>query len=385
MTRRFLFRALAALLLLAVVGVLGYRWYRSTRPAERLRQGIEAVQQGDLVAAEALAEALKSSGYESHWALLKAEVAYRRNEPAEAMSFLNHIDPAVESIQLPAAVLMARCLISLQRTREAESVLKFALSLDPACTDAHRWLGVIYYDQGNIIRAIDHLNQVAELDQADDRSLRLVGLINRDLNRWAEAVDAYQRSLQRNPHPKDEAAVRSELAQSLLRLAQPAEALQHLEGLSGPEVSTSRAEALLALGRDAEAIEVMDAALRQGDDDVGLLRMRAERHLVDGNLTAAGELLERALARHPSDLTCLSAMIRVREAQGQADEADRYSKQLKKTQDLLEQGSKLADEAMTDPWNSAVRLKLADIFDQLGRKEDARMWRRAADACKMGP
>ena len=47
--------------------------------------------------------------------------------------------------------------------------------------------------------------------------------------------------------------------------------------------------------------------------------------------------------------------------------------------------TRLSKEAMDSPWDAEVRLRLAEVCEQMGRSDLAEMWRRAAQACSAAP
>jgi hypothetical protein len=48
----------------------------------------------------------------------------------------------------------------------------------------------------------------------------------------------------------------------------------------------------------------------------------------------------------------------------------------------LDRITELTKEAMAKPWDAAVRLRLAELSERLGKPELAAVWRKAAAACQ---
>src|SRR5947199_218337 len=80
-----------------------------------------------------------------------------------------------------AAALTGQCLLALGAVREADRVFRSVVAEQPDQVDAHRGLAVIAYDLGQLGEAVEHLRRVAELDAADPRPHRLIGLIYKDM------------------------------------------------------------------------------------------------------------------------------------------------------------------------------------------------------------
>jgi tetratricopeptide (TPR) repeat protein len=279
-------------------------------------------------------------------------------------------------------VLAGRCLILLKNPHDAERALLFAVSRNPDLADAHRWLAVIYYDMGDLRRAVPHLREVARLDPADGRPHRLIGMIFKDMEQPDDAITAYEESLRRNPHPKDEVAVREELGEALLKQYREADALAALQGLDTPAAAVIRAEALLPLGRGDEVGPLLDDALKKWPDHGGLLRLRGERLRAAGNPQAALPLLERVVQLDPQDYRSRTQLAQCYETLGRSAEAAEQQKKIRELQVLIEEVVDKTREAMDHPWDAAVRYRLEELHLKLNRPEVAKMWHAAAEACR---
>ncbi len=365
---------------LAVASAAGWGYY-VTRPEFRLSRGLSAAKEGDFVRAETYAEFLKSSGDLDRHRLLMAEIALRQKRPLEAIDYLQAIRPE-SPVSVDAALLVARTSIGLRRPHEAAQAIVFVLQRNPDHVDAHRWLATIYYDQGDLLRTIPHLEKVAELDPTDGRPHRLLGLIYRDLEKLEEAVAAYRESLRRQPHPPDAEEVRVEMAVCLMRLYREAEAIEAVQGLDTPAAAAVRVESMLALGREAEATELLDQELAKHPDYVGLLRLRGERDLLAGNAARAIDILERVVRAAPHDLRSRTQLARAYHVVGRVDDEEAQNRELKQLLDLIQRVHQKNIDAMADPWNATIRRELADLCDKIHRPELARMWRRAAEAAE---
>ena len=67
---------------------------------------------------------------------------------------------------------------------------------------------------------------------------------------------------------------------------------------------------------------------------------------------------------------------------GKSMEASVQHQKVKQTQNLLTDLTNLGKEAMRRPWDTGVRVRLAEICDELGKPQMAAMWRNAAAASK---
>jgi Flp pilus assembly protein TadD len=370
----------------AVGGVLvlvaaGGWWYYSTQPSVRLARGQSALRLDDFVRAEAYAELLKSSGDLDRYRLLMGEIALRRKSPATALEYLAAIPPE-SPVGMEAAIRVAQATVALRRPFEAMSALYFVLQKNPQHVEAHRWLATIYYDQGDYLRTIPHLEKVAELDPSDARPHRLLGLIYRDLDKLDDAIAAYSESLRRNPHPPDEEEVRVEMAVCLLRVYREAEAIDAVAGWDTPAAAAIRAEAMLALGHEQQATELLDRELTKHPDYIGLLRLRGERFLAAGQPEQAVAILERVVREAPHDLRSRTQLARAYHLLGRTADAEAQNREVQEYMELIQKVHDKNIKAMEDPWDAVTRRELADLCEKIHRPELARMWRRAAEAAQ---
>jgi predicted Zn-dependent protease len=388
MSRWLTRRRLVCLLLVLLAASAAAWWYRNTRPRYRLQRGQEAARDKDFFKAEQYVALLHEAGAEDHSRLLAAEIELQKVHPQLALdqvSFLKEQSP----LRTEGLVIAARSYLMLGRRRIALELLQTVLDRQPDHIDAHRWLATIFYDQGDYSRTVPHLQEVARLDSRDAAPHRLIGQIYRDLEEPDEAVAAYQESLRRlrayrqhHPHPIDEDEVRAELASCLLKQFRDADVIAVLKGVDTPEAIVYRAEAMIALAQESEADSMLDDALARFPGDGGLMRLRGERYRMVGQPAKAADLLEQVIAKDPRDFRSRSQLAQAYEELGRsADAVEQRSKALE-AQKLVAEIHDRNKEAMNNPWDPIPRYRLAELSEQMGRKELAKMWREAAEACK---
>ena len=82
--------------------------------------------------------------------------------------------------------------LALGRPIEAERFLLSVTSIRPENVDAYRGLAGIYYDRGAMSHALAHLEKWAALDASDGRPHRYMGLIYKDQGDNTAAADHYR-------------------------------------------------------------------------------------------------------------------------------------------------------------------------------------------------
>lgn len=357
-------------------------WYHITRPGYRLARGLEAARQGDFIKANEYATLLERAGDRDHAFLLRGQSQFLQNQPLAALSTLNRIESEGTEVHIEAVYVSGRCLLATRNLRDAERAFTYVIDSKPDHVDARRGLASIYYDLGDYLKAIPLLEEVANLDRTDGRSLRLIGLMYKDMQKIADAVPAYEESLQRDPNPSDASDVRLELAECWLAQARANDVLRILESDHSSSAAAFRAEALISLGRVEEATALLDDALKGDPNHSVLRRLRAERYRAAGDPAAGARLLENVVAKNPNDFRSREQLALCLEAIGKTAEAAEHLRKVRETQDLVREIHEKSKEAMLNTWDPKVRYRLAELVAKLGRPELAQMWQKAAQACR---
>jgi tetratricopeptide (TPR) repeat protein len=378
-------------------------WHRTSQPDYRLGWGRDALRRGDEGAAERAVLLLRAAGAEDHAHLLQAEIAFARAKPfldsdqaAEATPFLNRALDECNRIRdqgqlrLDAAALSGLCLLHLKEYAQAARALTFVVAERPDHADAHRGLAAIYYDQGALMRAVEQLQEVDRLEPDDGRPQRMIGHIYKDLDQNDRAIDAFREALTRRLSPAFADDARANLAECLVKRGRHREALEVLdqcgsEATAAPQLLALRGQCLLALGQTSEARSLAEAALARHPDSVELLRLRARLHRDAEEFRAEASDLEQALGLDRHDYTSRYQLAQVYERLGRSPDAAEQRRLCRQDQDALEEMTKLHDQAVQNPWDAAVRRRLAAVCRKLDRPDQARMWLQAAAACEAAP
>lgn len=388
--RRWLARlALPVVLLGAAAG--GWQWWRhTTAPDYLLRRGQAALRSGDQERAKRTAARLEVAGHRDHARLLRGEAALRRRDLTRAVGEFNRIRDRDDVLVEASAVYGQWFLLELQMPAEAEHFLRFVASRRPDHVDARRGLATIYYDQRAWAAAVLHLTAWGDLDPADGRPYRFIGLIYRELDQPKPAIPAYREALRRTLQPFVAEEVRQELAECLTLQSEYGEALEVLGGAGStadeaPRLVAVRAECLWGLRRVDEAHGLLDAALARNPGDAELLRLRARMHLAVQEAQAAAGLLERVLRDHPHDHTSRYQLALAYESLGRPAEAAEQRRLVEKTQAMLKRLTDLVHEAGDKPWDASLRRKAAQLCRELDKPDLAESWLRAAASCPPAP
>jgi tetratricopeptide (TPR) repeat protein len=384
---RVLLWLLTASIVLGLSGVGAKRWYRTTRPAARLRRGLEVLRQGDYSTVEEITRRLESAGHADQAHLLSAALHLELDRPNEAVERFNQIEAT--EVRLEAATRYGEWLVRHPGAQpaEAERLLRFVLSERPDDLVAHRGLAAIYYDQGAWALAVLHLLRWGGLAPQDGRPHRFAGLIYKDMDHPAPAIPCYREALRRDLKPAVAQEVREELAECLVARSLYAEALEVLRDCGPraeqvPRLLALRGECLSGLGRTAGAEALLEKALEQFPQALELLRARGKLLASSGKPREAAALFERALALDPHDATSRYQLMLAYERLKRPDDAARHRRILDQTRQGMLALTRLIQEAGAKPWDAALHRRLAEQCDKMGRPDLARRWKRAAAAVR---
>jgi len=183
--------------------------------------------------------------------------------------------------------------------RGAEASYARALELAPGNVVVLRGVGVLAGNQGRLEEEIGLIRRVLQQDPLSAAAYHNLGITLHAADRFAEAEEAYRKTLELTPQAIDNHAL---LAQTLLALGRAEEALVEAQREPLEALRLSRVAIIHhAMGHRTES----DAALRE------MIEKCAERaayevaevHAVRGEADAAFEWLERAYARRQPWLT----------------------------------------------------------------------------------
>jgi tetratricopeptide (TPR) repeat protein len=374
-------------MLVVLAGLALGWWWRTPSTDQRLRKARAALAAGDASTAVETAADLEAGGQRDHARILRADLLLSAGHPLAAVQLLNQVEDRGD-LRREAIALSGQCQLRMGNVPEAARAFEFVLSERPDHIDGHRGLAAVYFDQGALLKSLQQLEEVARLDPSDGRPHRLMGLIHADLDSAEEAVANFRDALRRSLTPGTAAKAHIELAEQLVKLGRHPEALDalgHGYATEPPLATAVRAEAEWSLGSSEKAAALLDGALARHPDALPLLRLRGQLHIKAGEWAQATPLLERATQADPADLVSLHQLALAYDRLDRPADAEQVRTRHERAKiDLLALTS-LNREADAQPWDPAVRLKLAEVCDRLEKRDLAKMWRRSAAACQARP
>ena len=241
-----------------------------------LKTATNALQRGDLLAAESILAPFLSGGMPGSPDLLNLAATLRMNQGrlADAANLFSQAATAAPH-EPTFAFNLGLVLSRLGRVGEAESALRTALKYAPEFVPALFELGALLHRAGRMEDAEKNIRQVLKKVPTQAHAELALAAILVDDHRPSEAEAASRRGLALTVEPRLKAQLYLQLAQALRRQRKDSEALSALDSAEAsnpalPNLARHRAEALQNLGRFDEAIAIFEKEIERTPTDPGL-------------------------------------------------------------------------------------------------------------------
>lgn len=253
-------------------------------------------------------------------------VAGRTDDSLAMVRELVDQNPAVE-IRLQYAEL----LLSAGQGEEAKTILGDLLADNPGLVEATRALAFLALTENDLDEAEMYFEELRGNAAYRDETFYYLGRIAETRGDQLQATRSYSRVTEGNH------AVEAQLRTARIMFDQsddPEIALRHLEefGNESPRFATdmlvARAQILVQIGRDDEAMQLIDDALAEAPSDATLQTARVELYITFArgasdreDLDEAERLLAEGLNKHPNDTSIRYAQALLYENQGKMRKA----------------------------------------------------------------
>lgn len=352
-------------------------------PDRMFAVALVALKQNDLTTVDRCLQALRHhSGYQSHCRLLSGAVLLGHNQPEAALREFLGLDPRGE-IREPALRLTGECLYRLERAAEAEGLFRRLVVESPSNTEAYRWLFRLYHERGALNDALEVLEVWRRVSPKDFWPYRLIAGYHLDFNEFPEAIEFYEEALRLNPPPEERQRIQEELGQALVEVKDYQRALKELEQAeANAAILTLRSECHIGLGN----LDAAGAGLRQARElapnNSKVLLLTAQCYRDSGQIELAVPLWQQVLRQDEHDREARYQLALAFQRQGRLSDYQREMQLKAAADELHDRHSDLNKQVTEHPLDAALREKLAEVCDRLGKPQQAAAWRRAADVCR---
>lgn len=377
-TRRRLVLGLVGFAVLVAAVAAGILMSRPD-PVREYEQGLAALREDNLDRVRTSVQQLVAfPEYAPHRHYLQGAILLRKNQLVPALDQLA-ISAQHPDLQVPSLVLSGQAYYQAGHVAEAATLWQRAVELKPDAADAHRWLGVMFYDLGAMEHALAHLGRVSELEPSDPRPDRLMGLINKDYERFDEAIKHYRESLHRDELQPDRNQILLELAESLIEARDYTSALEVI-GRVDPSIDTALFQARIqyGLGNVAAARRLVQKRLASSPDDYDALLLYGTVLVEAGEAAEAVELLTQIIEQRPREY---KPHLKLAEAYRGLKQDQRAREEMALGEELRSMWQRFAElhqEALAQPDSADLRSEIGDLAIKLDRPELAHDWYRAA-------
>jgi predicted Zn-dependent protease len=198
------------------------------------------------------------------------------------------------------------------------------------------------------------------------------GWVRENLQQLPAARDDYRRAVELAP---DNEEARLRLAEALLQLGEPREALEHLEWLrprrpESPALLLALARCRRALDQPREAAELLDRLLALRPDDAAVLAERGRLALGQGQTEEAEGWLRQALARAPFERETNYQLALCLRRRGKTKEADECLSRLKRIEEDRKRLAELFQKMVAQPRDRALRREAGTLLLNNGQDRE---------------
>ncbi|MFC1772755.1 tetratricopeptide repeat protein [Pseudomonadota bacterium] len=325
-------------------------------------------QQGSILDGEKLiAEVLKKDPKDGRALLLKAKLAMRKKDYAEAITLLDKILAADDS-SIPALRMKAKILTLKRHNIELEKVFTRLVEASPDRAEGYLGKGVLYRGQKKYSEALQAFEDAYTREPDSAAALTQIVEIQIILGDSGVAERRLDGIILANPrHPLAHELLgavymsRGEYQNAEQSLTRQLE----FDGF-GSSVYRRLANARLLQGNSAGAIQVYHDGHEKFPDDVGLLVGLVRAYLMTGDISKAAGTAEEGIIAAPDNPNIQMVLASVREKQGRYDDAISIYEQLLRRA----------------PDNVAVINNLASLLAADYRKDDKQSLNRAGHLVK---
>lgn len=314
-------------------------------------------------------------------ALVKARDALRRGHPKVA---LNLVAAASDTGRFAGEVLAVKGLAyaAFQEPEVARSFLEKSIERNPPGDPmVLKVLAAVYFNEDEPAAGFETLRKASLVDPSDFRPWYATGHFQLRLqNRPIEAIEAFREALKRQPEHLES---RVELSEALLAIGRNDEASEVVNRLlveHGGDPRVLKQAAVLAnqCGNFDKAEQLAGRCLESDATDIDALVLRANVRLRCSRAQEALVDAERAVTVAPQSLAALVSLARIENALGLMDRAAETSGRLAKAREAAELVSSRRRDVRNRPNDAERRWKLGQAAAAAGLIDLARKSYQAA-------
>jgi Flp pilus assembly protein TadD len=393
MSRPRLFRFILGLSLAVAIAIGGWLWLRHSTKAllDAARRELAEVPRSELAvlreqhahrAVELTGTYLARSGPESASAqLLMAAAQTVRGSGTGWGNTLS--EASLRQCATSDLCLAAQLAFGAGDLSAADRIVAEALQRTDERANVLRVSGLVRYELGRDDETLAACRELIGLLPDDPAPWMVIALVFEKQGKLNQVIEPLKKYIELSHGSADRH--RAQLVEYLARVHLVSEARAEFDRLRAdhPELvvppSLTEARLLQPEGRDAEALKITAAYLRQHPGDLAALNLRGQLLLSRGENQSAAEVFRKIVERTPNDHEAHYQLGQAYARLGERENADQHFRVQQRLVRAKTEIHRLQRRASREPSNVAVREEIAKLSDEVGWADTASFWRRSAE------
>ena len=259
-----------------------------------------------------------------------------------------------------------------------DAAIKLSEKTERILVPAYQLMASIYYDIGNMQQAMEAATIVSTLDPNNARIFRFIGIVQQDYEQWQDSLLAYQRYIELAPFGDLRETVIISMAEVHIKLRQFNQALTQLKQvIVTPRIYALRASCHYNLGDVQAAFVALNNALSRDPAQHEAILLKGTIEVQDRSYKTAVDTFVSGLRYYPRDDVLMYKLSEAYRGIGEDAKAEEMSLKSNALRTKRERFSKLNVDVIGEPANTAMRLELGKLAEEIGKPELAVTWYQA--------
>lgn len=294
------------------------------------------------------------------------------------------VPPAEELFVIETVDLLsiARLMYHTRRFGPADQLAAIVLQRQENRVEALRLAIEVRMDLGRDVDVLRHADEWIKLEPQNPRPHRVQAMVHRNHGRWDHFIISAEKAVELTT-PVDW-VLQIELIDGYTHLGRTSDARRELDRLARfrPELlqmaPVTHSRLLLQEGNYRESEIIIRRYLSETPDDTEALLMLGKLQLAQGDLESGIQTFERAKRSDPADEQAYYQLGQACARAGQREPAAQYLSLHRKLLDAKIRLYGMEQQAAREPFDAQIRFQLAQSYREIGLKELADFWDRAA-------
>lgn len=363
-----------------IAGVLVWVYFAPEDPQQLCRAARLVIDSNPQEAAILAQRAIVAAGTDFPEAqLLWCRALGNQQRWSEALECFNYIKEPQQCDTEELLELTAKA-VKANQADLAKQAFQASEPLGPQHADILPGLVTLLHREQDFAEVLRLCDRWRTLDPSDARPLEAAADVHRRRSELAKATEAYRDALKLSLSPKLAYRIRSELAGILIELGQVGPArkeMDHLlqDGTPDAKLRLKHANLLRIERRWEDSLAELQHLLSVDGDMTGALMLRGILHLDMGEFDKARDDLERVVSKDPYNKEAHYKLSQALLRLNRPEEAEEHLEISNRLTAAATEALNLVSRADGKPIDQQRRQRLAELYEQLGKRDLAEHWR----------